>query len=122
MAAGWEDEVDDERMVSKEHRQAWLLQVQCRGRGTDSGAAGSGAVRLQQQPCLRPAQRCLDPMPAPLLCQDYCDHGTLLDAIDRGWLRKRRALDGPLDVVALLQTALVSHWACDLCPASLQPP
>jgi serine/threonine protein kinase len=40
------------------------------------------------------------------LVQQYCDRGKLYDAIDRGWLRARRAPGGELNLPAVLATAL----------------
>lgn len=39
------------------------------------------------------------------IVQEYCDHGTLGDAIDRGWLRVRRDPDSPINLRAVLLTA-----------------
>jgi hypothetical protein len=41
----------------------------------------------------------------------YCNQGTLNDAIDRGWLRTLRVLDGPPDMRAVLLTAQASRAA-----------
>lgn len=58
------------------------------------------------KPCCPPAQ--LVPRLPPLHCLQYCNRGTLLDAIDRGWLRVRPTADSPPDVRAVLLTAQVS--------------
>ena len=47
-------------------------------------------------------------MPArapPPLRPQYCDRGTLGDAVDRGWLRTRPRLDAPPNLLAVLLTA-----------------
>eukprot|EP00887_Chlorella_sp_A99_P002292 scaffold10.g2292.t1 len=48
------------------------------------------------------------------IVQEYLNHGTLLDAVDRGWLRTRRGLDGPIDARKLLLTArdIAAGLAC----------
>ncbi|EFN56344.1 hypothetical protein CHLNCDRAFT_144815 [Chlorella variabilis] len=52
------------------------------------------------------------------IVSEYCDSGTLNDAIDRGWLRTRRALDAPPDMRALLQTAQASSGRAASQPAA----
>eukprot|EP00887_Chlorella_sp_A99_P008024 scaffold12.g8024.t1 len=39
------------------------------------------------------------------IVQAYCGRGTLLDAVDRGWLRRQRTLEGEIDMHRLLLTA-----------------
>ncbi|KAL4427122.1 hypothetical protein ABPG77_001126 [Micractinium sp. CCAP 211/92] len=39
------------------------------------------------------------------MVQEYCDRGTLGDAVDRGWLRTRPKLDAPPNLLAVLLTA-----------------
>ena len=37
----------------------------------------------------------------------YCNRGTIYDAIDRGWLRQERSLDSPPNLRTVLLTARV---------------
>ncbi|KAL4459137.1 hypothetical protein ABPG75_014002 [Micractinium tetrahymenae] len=39
------------------------------------------------------------------MVQEYCDRGTLGDAVERGWLRTRRTQDAPPHILAVLLTA-----------------
>lgn len=59
------------------------------------------------------------PIPPPcalLLLPQYCDRGTLNDAIDRGWLRESPAEGAPLDARSVLATAQVDALLCDGSP------
>eukprot|EP00192_Tetraselmis_astigmatica_P009824 CAMPEP_0117692580 /NCGR_PEP_ID=MMETSP0804-20121206/26406_1 /TAXON_ID=1074897 /ORGANISM="Tetraselmis astigmatica, Strain CCMP880" /LENGTH=863 /DNA_ID=CAMNT_0005506043 /DNA_START=30 /DNA_END=2621 /DNA_ORIENTATION=+ len=40
------------------------------------------------------------------ILQEYCDRGTLIDAVERGWLREKRDVTAPPNMVAMYQTIL----------------
>lgn len=60
--------------------------------------------------------------PANVCCfaarPQYCNHGTLADAIERGWLRVGCDPSGPPNLKHILQTALVRAFGTP--PAALQ--
>lgn len=50
-------------------------------------------------------------MPHPHPRAQYCNHGTLGDAVDRGWLLNRRDRASGPNMLAVLHTAMVSEGA-----------
>jgi serine/threonine protein kinase len=76
-----------------------------------SVASDSASLRSLDSPLLSGVdddeQCCIagHPIQQMWIVQEYCDHGTLGDAIDRGWLRVRRDPDAPADLRAVLLTA-----------------
>ena len=100
--------------VPKEHRQCLIVQVneRCVRRTRCPASRECASYFLFQPPpprveLLSSSSQPCHPPPAPPGSQEYCNHGTLLDAVDRGWLRTKRELHAPVDLTALLLTARV---------------
>ncbi|GAB4819657.1 hypothetical protein N2152v2_006703 [Parachlorella kessleri] len=72
---------------------------------SDAGAAPCGDGHASPHACdglVLPKRQQLQ---RAWLIQQYCNHGKLYDAAERGWLRTKRDLAGPTNYVAVLQTA-----------------
>ncbi|KAL4459136.1 hypothetical protein ABPG75_014001 [Micractinium tetrahymenae] len=82
-----------------------VLQVEEEPEPLDGLSPASGASELSSDDKWEQQQKQGKRHHQIWMVQEYCDRGTLGDAVDRGWLRTQPKLDAPPNVLAVLLTA-----------------